>query len=534
MQPGDTSNQAIDGGRACQSFRFIKAAAQLISRSGLAQVCAPFTGGMGLIFTMHRVLPRATGTGFNPNRHLQVTTGFLDKVLTHVRARGFEIVSLGEAVARVEAGDPDRPFCVFTLDDGYRDNLDHALPVFRRHERADDDLRLHPACSTAPLCCGGRSWRTSCAEPTSSNATTDTDPWRMDVPDAEAKCDRGQAHRRRTAGPARARRRPRRLCNRAGRTLRCRTWRRTLPVARSDLGRRSRAVSADPLLTYRRPHGQPPDPVTSAAGPGCRGGQRPGRDRLEHELGIGIRALRLSLWLQVGLRQTGIRYRGVPWDCKSAVTTRPGVLMPVHADSLFALPRVSLNGHYQFDADGRFPDQRGAVLSSATASGAWPRFRDRSDGGRSRSACVFVRPLHPGDDARRPASPRQDPRPYSRRAGAQDPERPGQHRGGHKHGGKRIEDDERDQDQRADKLSACVASFQPILLRDGPACRACGVSCPCNSPGSGSIPSMPGRKRGPPDQSCAHPSRPGSQRLNRAHHVPGRIPGPRTRPLPPK
>ena len=52
-------------------------------------------------------------------------------MLSHLRQRGIDIVTMDEAHRRLVEKDFTRKFACFTLDDGYRDNRDHALPVFR-------------------------------------------------------------------------------------------------------------------------------------------------------------------------------------------------------------------------------------------------------------------------------------------------------------------------------------------------------------------------------------------------------------------
>lgn len=104
--------------------------------SGAAQVLFPMFGGLGAIFMLHHVRPgRLDGDGFAPNAGLEISPRFLDAVLDLVAERGYELLSLAEAARRLRAGKAaQRPFAVFTLDDGYRDNLVHALPVFRKHQ----------------------------------------------------------------------------------------------------------------------------------------------------------------------------------------------------------------------------------------------------------------------------------------------------------------------------------------------------------------------------------------------------------------
>lgn len=88
----------------------------------------------GLIFTLHRVLPDDPPE-FAPNAILQIKPEFLEYTIRRVRELGYDIVGIEEAVRRTEAVEaPARKFVVFTFDDGYRDNLEHALPILREHE----------------------------------------------------------------------------------------------------------------------------------------------------------------------------------------------------------------------------------------------------------------------------------------------------------------------------------------------------------------------------------------------------------------
>ncbi len=103
--------------------------------SGLQAVSGFWTGGVGAILMLHHVR-EADHSQFSPNKHLQITPGFLDKLLKSLRASGYEFVSLDqlhEYMGR-EKTDPNTRRIAITLDDGYRDNLLNAVPVFRKHD----------------------------------------------------------------------------------------------------------------------------------------------------------------------------------------------------------------------------------------------------------------------------------------------------------------------------------------------------------------------------------------------------------------
>src|SRR5262249_53223921 len=87
----------------------------------------------GAIFMLHHVRPQRAHP-FQPNHHLEITPDFLRAMLGHLRARGIDIVTMDEVHQRLIERDFSRRFACFTLDDGYRDNRDHALPVMREFE----------------------------------------------------------------------------------------------------------------------------------------------------------------------------------------------------------------------------------------------------------------------------------------------------------------------------------------------------------------------------------------------------------------
>ena len=70
---------------------------------------------------------------FAPNRLLEITPEFLEVVLTELRREGFDLIPLDAVPDRLRADSCERPFAALTFDDGYRDNVEHAWPVLKRH-----------------------------------------------------------------------------------------------------------------------------------------------------------------------------------------------------------------------------------------------------------------------------------------------------------------------------------------------------------------------------------------------------------------
>jgi peptidoglycan/xylan/chitin deacetylase (PgdA/CDA1 family) len=106
----------------------IRAALDALSFSGASRLMPSVTDSAGFVVTLHHVLP-ARASSFDPNALLSITPSFLDQFIGHFIRRGWRFVSVDDLVAG--GGEPKR--IAITLDDGYRDNLEHAWPVFQKH-----------------------------------------------------------------------------------------------------------------------------------------------------------------------------------------------------------------------------------------------------------------------------------------------------------------------------------------------------------------------------------------------------------------
>jgi peptidoglycan/xylan/chitin deacetylase (PgdA/CDA1 family) len=96
---------------------------------GADRLMRPWLAGRGVVFVLHRAAPTGS-TVLDPD--LTVTADVLDHALRMTRREGYTTIGVDEIAGRLHGAAPGR-FAAFTFDDGYRDNLTVALPVFRAH-----------------------------------------------------------------------------------------------------------------------------------------------------------------------------------------------------------------------------------------------------------------------------------------------------------------------------------------------------------------------------------------------------------------
>jgi peptidoglycan/xylan/chitin deacetylase (PgdA/CDA1 family) len=106
------------------------AARLLIQAAMLA--ARPVYGGIGAIHVMHRIVPNAPGPRID-NQALELTPEDLDAIIGWMKERSYEFIRLDQLAERLARPSRNKFVC-FTFDDGYRDNLVHALPVFEKHD----------------------------------------------------------------------------------------------------------------------------------------------------------------------------------------------------------------------------------------------------------------------------------------------------------------------------------------------------------------------------------------------------------------
>lgn len=317
----------------------LKSGLKALHYSGLGRLLAPFTRGIGVIFMLHRVLP-GRPSGFAPNDILQLEPEFLDAVLAQLREAGLDIVSMDEARARIAAGGMERRFACFTLDDGYRDNRDHALPVFRKHG-APFTVYVPSAFADGA---GGLWWlalERAIAAARDVSFDFGSGPERLASSSVNEK---RLAYRRiywwlRDCGEDRQRDTVAELCERHGvdRRAICRE----AIMGWDEL----REFARDPLVTIGA-HTARHFAIGRLPPERARQELAEGADRLEAELGV--RPAHLS-YPYGDAASAGPRdfEMAAELGFETAVTTRKGVVFPAHGEHLTALPRVSLNGAYQ-------------------------------------------------------------------------------------------------------------------------------------------------------------------------------------------
>lgn len=317
----------------------LKAGLSALYYSRAHRLLAPYAQGLGLIFTLHQVCAPPV-RDFAPNRILQVTPEFLDAVCRQVREQGFDVVRLDAARERILAGDSERPFVCFTLDDGYRDNRENAWPIFKKYG--------YPFTIYVPTdfpSGRGELWWLALEEVIATNERIEAelDEGRemyatRTTPQKQATFNRIYWWLRKV-DEDRQRAFIRDLCERYGVDLEALC--RELIMSWDEL----RDLARDPLVAIA---GHTAGHFALAKLPLERARRQleEGADRLESELG---RRPRHYSYPYGDPGSAGAREFTLAAELgfKTGVTTRKGVLFSEHRDHLMALPRVSLNGEYQ-------------------------------------------------------------------------------------------------------------------------------------------------------------------------------------------
>src|SRR5271169_81524 len=329
--------------------------------TGAHHLLRPIFAGVATIFMLHHVRPAREGE-FQPNRHLEVAPDFLRTTLSHLRSSDIDIVTMDELQLRLTERNFSRRLACFTLDDGYRDNRDFALPLMREF---DAPFTVYVASDFAQGV--GHLWWVALEMVIAKTAAIEVEiagvATRFDTSTPAAKQAafgrlhdwlrgmRGQDDLERAIGALGARHGidEAAICREL-----CMSWEELKSfsneplvsigahsVTHCNLATQPTEIASREMTTSRaRIEGMLQRPVVHLA--------YPYGDKLA------ARAREFALAKAAGF--------------KTAVTTRPGVIFPECAEHLTALPRVSLNGNYQ---DERILP----VLTSGAATAMWNGFR---------------------------------------------------------------------------------------------------------------------------------------------------------------
>ena len=299
---------------------------------GADRMLRPWLAGCGVIFVLHRAMPAGVRV-LDPDSSIAADT--LDNALRVTRQAGYMPVALDDVPVRLRGSSSER-FAAFTFDDGYRDNLTVALPVFRAHGAP---LCVYAATGLLDRTAGY--WWGALARLVESHTRIDLEP--LGIPEAAPAVswmDKQSVFSRVEAWVHAD------LEPRTGEVLR---WCRSLGVNdRAVLDddvlnwNELRVLARDPLVTVGA-HGVTHSRLSRLSDDGVRSELAEARTKIEQAIGRTVRHLAYPYGGPAACGEREFRLAAEA-GYVTAVTSRTGNLFASHAGRLTALPRQRLAG----------------------------------------------------------------------------------------------------------------------------------------------------------------------------------------------
>ncbi len=318
----------------------LRIALAALGASGLDRLYQQLGRELGVILTLHHVSPNPE-PAFAPNTHLTIHPDFLRAVIEMLRKRGFDFVTMDEAYQRITEPKKGARFAAFSVDDGYRDFLRYGVPVFQ-----SESVPFALYVATGLIDGTGVLWWRGLERILQKNDRVEFDG----LPGKLAFGCKTIAQKRNA------------FCHlehylvdtvpehEVGDTIRA--WCEKYDIDIDELTRNAvvdweelKDVSRNRLCTIGA-HGVDHLSLAKLGEDAMKVDLQCGAETLERRLGCKPQHLAFPF----GQRKAAAAREfdaAAQLGFKTAVTTRPGMIFPDHANHLTGLPRVSVNGWYQ-------------------------------------------------------------------------------------------------------------------------------------------------------------------------------------------
>jgi peptidoglycan/xylan/chitin deacetylase (PgdA/CDA1 family) len=106
----------------------------LLNSCGFGNLTKLIYAGKGQILILHRVIPKLSKERIHNHLSLEISPEHLESIFMYFKGRNYDFIDLDTLPLWLETNRrTKKKFVIFTFDDGYKDNLLFAYPLFKKH-----------------------------------------------------------------------------------------------------------------------------------------------------------------------------------------------------------------------------------------------------------------------------------------------------------------------------------------------------------------------------------------------------------------
>jgi peptidoglycan/xylan/chitin deacetylase (PgdA/CDA1 family) len=106
----------------------------ILNSCGIGNLTKSIYAGKGQILILHRVVPKLSKERIHNHLSLEISPEHLENIFMYFKRKNYDFIDLDTLPMWLETNRrTKKKFVIFTFDDGYKDNLQFAYPVFKKY-----------------------------------------------------------------------------------------------------------------------------------------------------------------------------------------------------------------------------------------------------------------------------------------------------------------------------------------------------------------------------------------------------------------